>query len=248
MPALILADIDGERAIVARILQCLHIGRGLFPGLGSLGFSDLLEGILVPVEKRRRRIKGEGEHLALRARVVSPDPGEVIVPVDLVAVILHQLVSGVIGIRQHEVESADIEYLNDGRRLATAIGGDRVLHSGVIGALASADGFILLLGFVEVLAHFLDALRDIAGVAVPEIDLDFVRSRRTRQERADGKRADRAKKLSLHNSSHLFERHSSAPHARLYMRADIATIARPRRTDGFVRHGPSGPLACSFEG
>ena len=67
------------------------------------------------------------------------------------------------------------EDLDDGRLLAGAIGGDRVLHRGVVGALAGAVDLVVLLGGVEVLADFLDPLADIAAIAVPEIDLHGIR-------------------------------------------------------------------------
>ena len=58
--------------------------------------------------------------------------------------------------------------------LPPRIGGDRVLHRGVVGALAGAVDLVVRLRVVEVLAHLLHALADVAGVAVPEVDLDLV--------------------------------------------------------------------------
>ena len=138
------------------------------------GFSGsrpgLLEGVLVVVEDRRRRVVRHRVELAV-LRVVADHRLDEVVPVDLDLVLLHQLVHRVHGAGQHHGLGADLEHLHDVRRVLLPVRGDGGGERLRVAALAQRLDLVLALAVVELLDLGLQRLAERAGHRVPEVDL-----------------------------------------------------------------------------
>ena len=148
---------------------------GLGPGRGRLlGIeAGLAEGLLVVERDRRRRVERHRHDAAVDEAVIAAHAGQVVVEVDLHAGLGQQLVQRLHrAARGHHRRRADLEHLDDMRRVAGAEGRDRRDHRLGIGALEAGIDLVLGLRGVEVGRDLLEHPAERLGQAVPEIDLD----------------------------------------------------------------------------
>ena len=164
-------EVKGERAFEAGGFQLLGSFFDLFPCVGLEGDAGFFESVDIVIEHRGRRIIGEGVQFTRSRGVIIGDAGEIIVPVDLVAIVGHQLLGGNESLGQHHVQRAGVINLGDGGLLLGAIGGNGVLQGGFVIVLRGADDLEFGLGVVELLAGVLHAVAEIAGKTVPEFEL-----------------------------------------------------------------------------
>ncbi|MNL11207.1 hypothetical protein D3C87_1320340 [compost metagenome] len=163
-------EIKGQRAFETGRLELPGGFFNLFPCVGLEGDAGFFESGDIVIEDRGGRIIGEGVQLAVSRCIIIGNAGEIVVPVDLVAVVGHQLLGGNESLGQHHVQRAGIVDLGNGGLLLGAVGGNGVLQRGVVVVLRRADDFEFSLGVVELLAGFLNAVAEIAGKAVPEFE------------------------------------------------------------------------------
>ena len=144
----------------------------LGPGPGRLlGIeAGLLEGVLVVVEDRRRRVVRHRVELAVLG-VVADHRLDEVVPVDLDLVVAHELPHRIDGAREHHGLGAHLEDLHDVRRVLLAIGGDGGRQRLRVGALANRLDLVLVLTLVELLHLRVDRVPERAGHGVPPGDL-----------------------------------------------------------------------------
>ena len=164
---------DRQRALVAAGLELGGRKRDLGPGGWRFAGVDAggLEGVFVDVEHRRRAVEREAQHLAVRRRVVAGHRRDVGSRVELVASILHDL-SHRHGdaLAGHHRRSADLEHLQDVRRLAGAIGRHGGGERHVVRALVGRHDLVLFLAGVEILGQVVDPLVVDGRHRVPPLD------------------------------------------------------------------------------
>jgi hypothetical protein len=117
-------------------------------------------------------LNGKRQHLALRCRVVAGDRGQVVVRIERLARILHQLVDrfdGALG--AHHGRGTDLEDLQDVRCGAGAECCDAGIHGVGIAALEGRDHLVVLLAGIEVSRELVDDVVVAAGHRVPPLDL-----------------------------------------------------------------------------
>ena len=115
----------------ARRLDLRRRGHDLGPGRGRAVRVEagLLEHVLVVVEDRRRAVERERQHLALAGRVVAGDGADVGLGIELLAGLAHHLLDRLDrALRAHHRRRADLEHLQDVRRVACAERRDRGGH------------------------------------------------------------------------------------------------------------------------
>ncbi|MND82123.1 hypothetical protein D3C80_739440 [compost metagenome] len=164
-------EVEGQRAFKAGGLELRGGFLNLFPGVRLEGDAGLLESVDIIIEHRGGGVIGEGVQLARSGGIIVGDAGEIIVPVDLVAVVGHQLLGGNESLGQHHVQRAGVVDLGDGGLLLGAVSGDGVLQRGVVIVLRGADDLEFGLRFIELRAGILNAVAKVAGKAVPEFEL-----------------------------------------------------------------------------
>ncbi|MNS95032.1 hypothetical protein D3C72_1292710 [compost metagenome] len=164
-------EVEGERAFETCGLQLLGSFFNLLPGVGLEGDAGFFESVDIVIEDSRGGIVRERVQLTGGRGVIIGDAGEIIVPVDLVAIVGHQLLGGYKSLGQHHVQRTGVINLGDGGLLLGAVGRNRVLQGGFVIVLRGADDLELGLGIVELLAGLLHAVTKIAGKAVPEFEL-----------------------------------------------------------------------------
>ncbi len=132
----------------------------------------LLERLLVVEEHRRRAVERKGQHLSLGIGVVPGHRRYVDLRVEFLAGIGHHLVDRLDRpLRVHHLRRADLPDLQDRRRAARAIRGNRRRHRLGIGALEDRSDLVLALALVEFLREIVDAV--VVGKRHPMPELDF---------------------------------------------------------------------------
>src|SRR3989304_9056673 len=130
----------------------------------------LLEGVLVVVEDRRRRVERQRVQLVV-LRVVAHDRLDEVVPLERDLVPLHEVVDRVDRARHQLGLGPDLEDLDDVRRPLLAVGRDRGRQRLRVVALAEGLDLVLPLAVVELLRQRLERGAQLARHRVPEVDL-----------------------------------------------------------------------------
>ena len=159
--------------------------------------AGLLEDVLVVVEDRRGRVVGEGQHGAVRLRIIGDDARQILALVegrsahrDHVGDRLHGVFGG------HHGAGAGVEDLDDVRRLAGAVGGDAGVQRLGIGALEDRNDLVVALAVVEFLGKRFDDLVVGAGHGVPPGNLgDGEGGRRGQKGESNGRTGRKALKF-----------------------------------------------------
>ena len=194
----------GRRVAAGRrtaFLDLLGVVPHLIPGLGRrvLVQPGLLEDILVVIKDRRGRVVGEGQHGAVGLGVVGDDAGQVLALVELEARVgqhVRDRLDRAFG--RHHHAGADVEDLDDVRRLAGAEGGNAGVQRLGIGALEDGNDLVVLLAGVEVLGNLVDHLGIGAGHGVPPGDLGHGKGRGGgKQGQGGGETGRKAAKLHV---------------------------------------------------
>ena len=182
--------------VIASSLELLGGGEDIRPGLRrGLGIKPgLPERIVVDPHHRRRGIEREGQHLALRGRVIARHRRQIGLRLELLARIGHQLVDRLHRpLGRHHRRRADLENLNDMRRVAGTERRDTRVHGIRIGTLVTDDDLVVLLGGVEILGELDHHVIVGASHGVPPLDLDLREGRGTRKRgKGEKGRAERA--------------------------------------------------------
>ncbi len=163
-----------ERALLAARLQLRRGQRHFGPGLRRLVRIEpgLLERVLVVIEDGRRAVQRVRHHLAVRRGVVAGHRGHVDLRIELVAGLAHHFADRHDrAFRTHHRRGADLEHLQDVRRVAGAIGGDRRRHRDVVCALVGRRDLALLLAGVETARQAVDPVAQGARHRVPPLHL-----------------------------------------------------------------------------
>ena len=181
--------------------RCLQLLGGLErfgPGLRDLDIR-LLELVEVDPHDGRRRVEREGQHLALRGRVVAGDGGQIDLRIELLAGLGHQLVDGLHGAgRGHHGRGADFEHLHDVRGVAGAERRDAGVHRVGIVALVGRDHLVVGLRRIEVGGELDDDVVVGARHRVPPLDFGHGQRRRSRHANRDCNSGSRSKVSKSH--------------------------------------------------
>ena len=168
--------------VVAGRLQLLGGLEHLGPGLRDLGDAGLLQCVELTHITMRRRVEGERQHLALRGRVVAGDRRQIGLRIERLAGILHQLIDRLDrAVGGHHGRGADLEHLDDVRRVAGTERRDAGVHGVRIAALVGRDDLVVGLRGVEIVGELVDDVVVAAGHGVPPLDFGDCMRRRGRK-------------------------------------------------------------------
>ena len=164
---------------------------GLGPGFRRLVRVErrLLEGVLVPIHDRRRAVERHRQHLAVGGAVIAGDRRQVVLRVERLAGIGHQLIDRLHrALGGHHRRGADLEDLHDMRRVAGAEGGDRRGHRLGVGALEHRGDLVGGLRRVEVAGDLVDHLGIDCGHRMPPLQFDRLGRGRSDTRGENGRR------------------------------------------------------------
>src|SRR6266852_945137 len=179
MPLTLVAS--GTLWMALKFSNCVQVGQAVVSGhsmpaafsfFAASIVSGHVKGGLVIEHDRRRAVEGHRQHLAIGCRVVALDGGDEGIRVEGQTGFLHQLVDRLYGaLCRHHGRGADLEHLDDPRRVAGTERGDGTGHDfGVLALEAGVDAVLFLRG-VEVGSDLLEHAAQRLGEPVPELDL-----------------------------------------------------------------------------
>ena len=198
----------GINALLSGGLQLAGNHCEFLPGLrrGAVE-AGLFERILVDVEHRSRTVEGQRQHVAFAVGVIARDRGKIVLRVERLARLLHQLVDRLDrALRTHHGRGPDLEHLQNVRRVAGAERGDRRGHRFGVLSLEDRDDLVFLLAGVEAVGELVDLVVERPLHRMPP--LDFGLGSRSSGEQ-DGARQDANANLGAHAASPTL-RHCSA--------------------------------------
>ncbi len=174
----------------ARGARCLELRGGLLdfgPGLRRIGRIEagLLERIVVDVKHLRRAVERHRDQVAGSVRVVRRNRAEKAFGIERLLLLGHQLVDRLDrAFGGHHRRRADFEHLDDLRRVAGTIRGDRRGHRFVVLALVDRRDLELRLRGIELGGDLADDVIEFAGHRMPPLDFgDRLRLGRQRKKR-----------------------------------------------------------------
>ena len=174
----------GEGALVAAGLELGSSQRHFRPGGGRrVGVQARgLEGVLVVMKDRRGAVEREAQHLTVGRGVVTGHGGHIGVLVEFQAGIGHDLAHWHDGtLAGHHGGGAHFKHLQDVRRVACSVCGNRCGHGFVVAAFEGGYDFVVLLAGVEVLGQVVDPLAQGATHGVPPLDFGLGLGRKAGQ-------------------------------------------------------------------
>ena len=156
--------------------------------------AGLLEGVLVVVEDRARRVERHRVEVAV-LRVVGDHRLDEVAPVDGDLLLLHELVDRMHRARHQHGLGAHVEELDDVGRILLPVGGDGRGQDLGVGPLVERLDLELRLALVELADELVHRLAELAAHGVPEVDLGpgergSGRGERGREHEKHGERGD----------------------------------------------------------
>ena len=173
-----------------------HLVPGEGFGFGRQVDAGLFEQIHIVVHDRGRRVEGHGQQVAVFIHIVGKHGLQIGGPVNLVALVIHQLVDRINGTGEHHGEGADLEGLQDVGLFLGPVGGHTGIDGLVVVALVGFDHDIVALGGIEGIHDLLQGFAAGTPHGVPPLDFNGFGQHLTGRENDHHSQNDEQDKIS----------------------------------------------------